>query len=141
MRFWDASAIVPLLVSEESSGRMRALLAEDTAVVTWWGTRVECASAIARLEREGVLDNPLASRSLEALGGLSAIWNEIVPSGLVRETALRLMRVHPLRAADALQLSAACVMTGAQTNGGRFVCLDQRLRVAAEKEGFALLPV
>ncbi|MCE7960365.1 MAG: PIN domain-containing protein, partial [Acidobacteria bacterium ACB2] len=38
MRFWDASAIVPLLVSQASTERVRRLYREDPAVVVWWAT-------------------------------------------------------------------------------------------------------
>jgi uncharacterized protein len=45
MRFWDASAIVPLLVSETSSRALQALVKQDPIMLVWWGSEVECASA------------------------------------------------------------------------------------------------
>ncbi len=48
--------------------------------------------------------------------------------------------IHPLRAADAMQLAAALVWTEDATSGAEFVCLDQNLREAALKEGFTILP-
>jgi len=36
-------------------------------------------------------------------------WHQIDPSDAIRETAIPFLRVHPLRAADALQLAAAFV--------------------------------
>ncbi len=42
MRFWDASAIVPLLFSERWSEPIRKMFREDPAMVVWWGSRVEC---------------------------------------------------------------------------------------------------
>jgi hypothetical protein len=47
---------------------------------------------------------------------------------------------HPLRAADALQLAAALVWCDEAPQGTAFVCLDDRLRDAARREGFAVLP-
>lgn len=35
MRFWDSSALVPLLVEEAESIRMDGLLAGDTSLVVW----------------------------------------------------------------------------------------------------------
>jgi hypothetical protein len=49
---------------------------------------------------------------------------------------LRLLRVHPLRAAGALQLAAALEWAGAPPDG-ELVTFDERLREAAVREGFA----
>jgi hypothetical protein len=59
----------------------------------------------------------------------------VQPGDLVREQALRLLRVHTLRAADALQLAAALEWAGAPTDAD-FVTFDDRLREAAVREGF-----
>jgi len=53
VKFWDKSAIMPLLIAEASTPRPQALAAEDPAMLVWWGSEVECASALARLERGG----------------------------------------------------------------------------------------
>ena len=52
MKFWDASAIVPLLVAESTTQSLQALARRDSDLLVWWGSQVECASALARLERE-----------------------------------------------------------------------------------------
>ena len=46
----------------------------------------------------------------------------------------------PLRAGDALQLSAALTWTEDAPRGETFVCLDARLRDAASRQGFAIRP-
>jgi hypothetical protein len=51
--FWDASAIVPLLVEEPTSKGLMARRTADPTMVVWWGTPAECVSALCRLEREG----------------------------------------------------------------------------------------
>lgn len=140
MRYWDASALVPLIVDEHRTGEARAELAEDTAVVTWWGTRIECTSAIARLERAGSLTARQATQAIALLGTLAAGWHEILPADSVRETACRLLRVHPLRAADAVQLAAASVMAGGRPSRAAFLAYDERLRDAAGREGFLVGP-
>lgn len=140
MRYWDASAIVPLLVEEPRTADAVAALEEDAGIVTWWGTRVECMSAIARLERAEALTSRQASRAIESLRALTSGWNEILPSAAVRETACRLVRVHPLRAADALQLAAASVMAGGRPAQAGFLAFDDRLRDAAGREGFLVGP-
>ncbi|MBM3853603.1 MAG: type II toxin-antitoxin system VapC family toxin [Verrucomicrobia bacterium] len=52
MTFWDSSAVVPLLVSEPATARRESQSRADPSIVVWWGTPVECASALQRLVRE-----------------------------------------------------------------------------------------
>jgi predicted nucleic acid-binding protein len=141
MRFWDASAIVPLLMTEPSTKYLQASLAKDPAMLVWWGSEVECASAIARLEREGGLDEPAVTQAFERLKQLAGAWHEVDPNDAVRESAVRFLRVHPLRAADALQLAAAFVAAERRPASLEVVTLDDRLAVAARKEGFVLIEV
>lgn len=140
MMFWDASAIIPLVLEEAKTKAARAITKEDSGLVVWWGSLIECYSAFARLRREGSLklDNEDQIRFL--LTVLSAEWTEIQPSQEIREISGRLLRIHPLHAADSLQLAAALIWSGKNPNGQMFVCLDRRLREAAKKEGFSLLP-
>jgi predicted nucleic acid-binding protein len=139
MRFWDSSALVPLFVQESTSVGVAEAYSGDPAVVAWWGTQLECASALARLEREGAL--PLEGLTL-ALGSLAAAadaWHEVQPVPVVRQTAMRLLLVHDLRAADALQLAAALTAAEGHPDGLGFVTLDDRLARAALREGFAVV--
>jgi uncharacterized protein len=138
MRFWDSSALVPLLVWQHATDRMLALLRSDPAVLAWWGTRVECASAVARLERDGSLAASDATRALGRLTALSGAWQEVQPHDSLREVARRLLRTHELRAADALQLAAAVAASENAPASLDFVCLDARLSLAAEREGFPI---
>ncbi|HYC35570.1 MAG TPA: type II toxin-antitoxin system VapC family toxin [Usitatibacter sp.] len=140
MKFWDASALVPLLIEQPSRERLLLLLEDDPAVAAWWGTPVECTSAIARCEREGLLSMRDATLAAERLHALARTWLEITPSPALRDTAQRLLRVHPLRAADSLQLAAAIVAADADPRSLPFVCLDERLAEAASREGFPTIP-
>ena len=107
MRFWDSSAIVPLLVPQTATKAIEALLSADSNMLVWWGTSVECVSALARLERERSLSPDDVGMAQRRLHALAQGWHEIQPHVKVRSNAERLLRVHPLRAADALQLAAA----------------------------------
>ena len=101
---------------------------------------MECVSAIARLRREGALSPSQEDQVVDLLSELIGAWTEVQPTEKVRLAATGLLRIHPLRAADALQLSAAHVWAhGSPVNHG-FVCLDSRLREAARLERFAVLP-
>ena len=141
MRFWDASAIVPLLVEDPATRRLLTLAAKDPVMLVWWGTEVECASAVARLERDDALTAPAAAVAFKRLAQLAAAWHEIEPNDAVREAAIRFLRVHPLRAADSLQLAAAFVAAERRPASLDVMTLDERLGTAARKEGFALIDV
>jgi predicted nucleic acid-binding protein len=139
VRFWDASAIVPLLVAESSTRRLQALAAEDSTILVWWGSEVECVSALARLEREGAFNEAAMTAALARLRQLVAGWHEVDPSDAIRETAGRFLRVHPLRAADALQLAAAFLAAERRPASLEVVTLDDRVAAAARKEGFTVI--
>jgi len=68
---------------------------------------------------------------------LKESWYEIYPGYAVREQALRALRLHPLRAADALQLTAALEWAGSPPDCA-FVSFDARLQAAAHREGFSI---
>ena len=140
MKFWDASAIVPLCVREPTSPSLRRIAEGDGALVVWWGTPVECYSAFARLRRDGLLSRAGEDQARRLLVRLADSWNEVEPSREMRENAGRVLLLHPLRAADSLQLAAAQLWTRGRPAGHEFVCLDERLREAATSEGFAVLP-
>lgn len=141
MRFWDASAIVPLMLSEPSSKESRELLRADAQVVVWWGSRIECLSALRRRERDGALDPAGARQAVALLDALAGAWSEVLPSESVRAEAERALAVHPLRSGDALQLAAALTWRRSPAHQAELVCLDERLRDAASREGFDLLPI
>ena len=140
MKFWDSSAIMPLIVNEPSSMRMSKLLTADPFIAAWWGTTIECRSAIARLRRQGIFSSADETSAINLLKLFSDGWTEILPGDVLRETAYRLLSAHPLRAADAMQLSAAMIWAGDNSGKNDFICLDERLREAAYKEGFKVLP-
>ncbi len=139
MRFWDASAVVPLLVEEATTSTMVRGLGNDQEMVVWWGTEVECMSAIARRRRSNSLTQGLERDAIDRLRHLSRSWKEIDPASAVRETAIRLLQTYDLRAADALQLAAAFAAAEGRPSTLAFVSLDARLNEAALREGFRLL--
>ena len=140
MKFWDTSAIVPLCVEEPYSHVAREILTRDTGVAVWWGTRIEWTSAVMRQVREDVLtprDEQAARRILRVL---MRSWIEVQPSEDLRNISETLLSVHPLRAADVMQLAAAIQWSQGSTLRNGFVSFDRRLREAARSEGFIVLP-
>lgn len=136
MRFWDSSAVVPLLCEEAESARMRALLREDPALLVWWGTPIECASALARGQRDGKVPAESAQQAISRLRDAMLEWATVPASPDVREQSIRLLRVHRLRAADAMQLAAAIVGSDFQPSALELVTLDDRRAEVADLEGF-----
>jgi uncharacterized protein len=140
VRFWDTSAVLPLLLEQPATRTVAPLLDEVAELVLWWGTSVECSSAIARLRREGVITVEEEADVLDMLEELRDTSLEVQPTDHVRTVAGRLLRTHPLRAADALQLAAALMWVGTP-RGYVLVTLDQRLGRAARLEGFRIVPL
>ncbi len=139
MKFWDSSAVVPLLVHQSASPAIEAYFREDSGLIVWWATRVECDSAIARLERERKLSPKSTDEAFRRLDAISSLWHEVQPVDVLREAARRVLRLHSLRAGDSLQLAAAFMAAENRPSTLEFVCLDDRLGGAARREGFPVL--
>ncbi len=80
-------------------------------MIVWRACRLECSSALNRLRQDGNLDEDTLADALGALETLADGWYEVQPTSEVRARAMRLLRVHPLRAADSVQLAAALIAT------------------------------
>lgn len=140
MKFWDSSAIIPLCLKEPASETIRTLAKSDEDIIVWWGTKVECLSALSRRRREGSISADAERRARNALKALASAWSEVQPTEIVRQRSERLLMVHPLRAADSLQLAAALVWSEDRPQGLEFISLDKNLCEAAFKEGFTVIP-
>ena len=144
MNFWDTSAIIALVTDEALAPVAGDVLEADRQVAVWWGTSVECAAALARKEREGAIvvdpatDPPDAMEWARRLDVLALQWYEVQPDRRIQALARRLVRVHPLRAADGLQLAAAVALAEDEPTGIGFLSFDAQLNRAASREGFTL---
>lgn len=139
MRFWDSSAVVPLVTREWQSSRCRAWLREDSTMLVWALAATEVVSALVRKRREAVLKPQALTTARTRLARLESAWHEVVEYEVVRARARRLLELHPLRAADALHLGAALVAAEETPSRMAFVTFDGRLAEAAEREGFRVL--
>lgn len=139
MRFWDSSALLPLVIEEAGSAAMNRLFAADSEVASWWGTPTECWSAVARREREASWPPSTTEEVLANLQKLMARAHEVLPTSAVRACSRRLLFTHSLRAADALQLAAAVVLGATEVAELEFVTLDDALALAARREGFRVI--
>ena len=139
MRYWDASALVPLVVAEPHSGTVRTWLSEDDRIVTWAWTRTEIVGAIERRVREGSLSRLQRREVLRRFDAFAESWDEVTDVLAVRARANALLARHPLRAADAGQLGAALLIQEQLAGVLTFVCLDHRLSSAAELESLRVI--
>ncbi len=139
MRYWDASALLPLLVEEPGTALVRGWLEEDGEVCTWGWTHVELASAIERRSREDRLSSAMRQNVLRQVAVLMSHLHEVTDLLAVRKRALPLLARYPLRAADAAQLAAALVVSDPEPASLEFVCLARRLADAASREGMQVL--
>lgn len=137
MKFWDTSAIIPLLVEESTSFQVETIFRGDSSMLVWWGTSIECVSAISRLERENKLSADEITAIFSRLDQLRMTWREIQAGRKVKQIAERILRLHPLRAQDAQQL-AACILAN-EDQSIDFVTLDTRLAISAHKEGLPMI--
>jgi predicted nucleic acid-binding protein len=140
MRFWDSSALIPLLIREDSSEQMRQLLASDHHILASAITPIEIQSSLWRRRHHQEMDADQHTTAEQAFGKLSESWSEIEDTPVTRQIALELITRHVLRAADALQLAAAVVACGKDPQSLSFVTLDRDLAAAARSEGFPVLP-
>jgi predicted nucleic acid-binding protein len=139
VRYWDSSALLPLLVREAASATMRACYEADPDVCAGWTTPIECVSAISRREREGAMTEAGAEGAIRRLRALWASVRIVPADERVAAAAMRALRVHALRAADAVQLAAALVIAESRPLEWEFVCLDGRLAAAARREGLNVI--
>jgi uncharacterized protein len=130
-----------MLLREPASSLMRSISEEDPEMIVWWASETECVSAIARRERLSELSRRGADVALDRLVALKGVWAEIEPGDTVRTVAARLLRTHPVRAGDSLQLAAAVTAAEGDPASLPLVTLDGRLADAARLEGFAVLGV
>jgi len=139
VRFWDTSALVPLIVVEPHTPRVRRWMAEDDDLVVWTLTRVELLSALARRRREAGVSPAALVAARRAVLAVWERWSEVSAVDVVRRQAERVVESHPMRAADALQIGAALVAAGDDPESLTFVTLDADQAEAAGREGLLVL--
>ena len=138
MKFWDSSAIVPLVVQQTLSKFSLKLLKSDLVQLVSFSTYCEVFSALSRLEREGYLSSDGFSMSESQLNKLAKSWHVVSFSPLLEAETKRLLRIHPIKCADAFQLASAISCCDRNSDALSFVTLDQKLSTTARKEGFTI---
>lgn len=137
MCYFDASALVKRYVREKGSTKVRRLMASQTPATSRL-SEVEVASALERRAREGAFAMTERDRALAALGtDLPAIVVvELTPD--ISARARSLLRRHPLRAGDAIQLASCLFLQEELGEPIPVVAFDDRLTAAASREGLTV---
>lgn len=136
MNYWDSSALVTLFVDQPQSQKYLSKIKADPQVLTAWHAVSECASAFCRLRREERITERQLNGLLKDLEEMAGNWFIISPGKRLEKLTLRMLRVHPLRAMDAIHLAAACLSRSEDENVMCFYSEDIRLAEAAAKEGY-----
>ncbi|PYQ31878.1 MAG: PIN domain-containing protein [Acidobacteria bacterium] len=139
VRFWDTSAIIPLVALEETTPLIREILAADRNVIVSFLTTVEITSAIWRKSRETKDDDARRESERRVRDFLEPHWTVVDEVEPIARIARRLLTQHPLRTADAINLAAA-IHIARDPEALPFVTNDKRLKSAAQSEGFPTLP-
>ena len=103
-------------------------------------TKIEVFSALCRRLRDRSIGQESFDTAARRMNDFFETVYEIVAIPRVKARALRLLRVHPLRAADSLQLAAVLIATEENTDRLPIMCFDERLTTAARLEGFQVNP-
>lgn len=134
--FWDSSAILPLCYSQRFSRLANKERQRFKQMVAWWGTTVEIHSGIARLKREGLINERQTLLCLRRWKALNRGAQTMDPTDYVLELATEMPESHALRVMDAFQLAAALVWCGERPRNRPFITADNRLGEAASDAGF-----
>jgi len=139
MHYFDASALVKRYVRESGTPTVRRLLREQRASTSRL-SEAEISSALCRRHREGALTRAQHQRALDALRDDLERLEVVELSPRVVANVHPLLERHGLRAGDALQLASALLLREALGSELVLVAYDERLRAAAQVEGFRVRP-
>jgi predicted nucleic acid-binding protein len=136
--YLETSSLVKLYVREKDSESVRGSVQASEAVATSVLAYAEARAAFARkLREQGITQD--AHRTVKR--ALDADWPSFfvlnVTAGTAR-SAGDLAEKHGLRGFDALHLASAVELRAAGVTDLRFSSADDRLRAAAQAEGFEL---
>ena len=143
MYFFESSALVKLFVQEQGSSTMIELAesVEDRLKTASALAPVEVRSALRKRERMGLATAAETSSAVRIASDERRHMIEYQISSLVLAQASTMIDKHHLRALDAIQLATAMVVrdTNQLQSDVIFVCADEALLAAAEREGLQTL--
>jgi predicted nucleic acid-binding protein len=124
VKFWDTSALVPLVTQEDKSSVAQDLLEADRNVAVSFITPVELTSTLWRRGRRWH-DQASFRRSLFKAAELESNWTLVDDVEPIIKLARRLITEHVLRSGDAIQLAAALFLVDGHPEDLPFVSHDK----------------
>jgi uncharacterized protein len=140
--FLDTSALVKRYVTETGSAWITALTELSAANTCWMSglTRVELLAALYHRVRMGTVPLIAAQQTEHVFRHELSTHFQVIPlDSLLLDQAMGIVAIHPLRAADAVQLATAlflrsqCLASG--LSAPQFLSADRDLNQAAALEG------
>jgi len=135
----ESSAILALLLGEDTAGVVRSILSDADFVVSSGLTLVECDRTFHRAYDLGQLSQKQLASKREALEKVRSSWTILELDQAVLTTARGVIPGGPLRSLDALHLASA-IHSRMRIPETMILTLDRRLRQCATALGFTILP-
>lgn len=135
----ESSAVLAWLLDETSSGDVRAVLSGADIIVASDLTVLECERVLVRASVLGELTEAETAKRRAHLTAAAAHWHLLRISPEIVDRARQPFPHEPLRTLDALHLSSALVARRAFPDL-ELLCLDDRIRRAADPLGFRVRP-
>ena len=138
--YLDTSALIKRYIRETGSTDARGWIQSADGIGTSEITKVEMASAIARLIRAGQVSEHDGQLSWKDFENDWSFINVLLVSTEVVERAVSLTRRHRLRAYDAVHLAAALIWQEALAEPVTLATFDHELWQAARQDGMHVYP-
>jgi uncharacterized protein len=133
--YFDTSALVPLMIDEESTGLCTRLWDESSRVVSVRLLYPEARAALAKAQRMGHLTSDQLVKAVAELDSIVAQIDHVELTAELAATAGGLAQDHGLRGYDAVHLAAALAVADDDLV---LVTGDAELATAATSEGLSV---
>ena len=137
--FLDSSALAKRYLREPGTDEVLGWMDRHPVVISRLA-QVEIASALARLTREESLTREAAEAAYAALVHDVPHFDVVELSASVTHRAMALLREHPLRSLDAIQLASCIEFTQRSGLETTLITYDRRLAEIARLEGVLVVP-
>jgi predicted nucleic acid-binding protein len=135
----ESSAVLAWLLDEAAAPEVRELLSRAAVIVASDLTLIECDRVLQRVIALGELNAAEAADRHAYLTAAASQWQILHLAGEVVDRVRQPFPAEPIRTLDAIHLASALIARGALP-GLRLLSLDDRVRAAARKLGFEVLP-
>ena len=135
----ESSAVLAWLLDEPTGRAVRERLAKTDIIIASDLTLIECDRVVIRAAVLGDLTEAEAADRRAHLTTAAAQWNVLRISEDVVARARQPFPGNPIRTLDAIHLASALVARSVAP-GLEVLSLDDRIRAAARKLGFAVQP-